>query len=199
MFNAAAIAFPLLASACGEVARAPSAHCEDIEPGVVTLIGEDSLTVYSKPDSSAGEWSTLAPGNSVEIAARTAEGWLGFDPGVAQAGNSGSFRYRWIAPGGAYDLQGDPVGLDVMWGPSPDVAYAMTFEPVAIYLEPDSLSTVIDHLPGASAAAIELAIAGWYEVDPSDGPSPTTMPGWIRNDAVSINGEIPRETILQDN
>jgi hypothetical protein len=86
-----------------------------------------------------------------------------------------------------------------VWGPSPDVAYAMTFEPVAIYLEPDSLSTVIDHLPEASAAAIELAIAGWYEVDPSDGPSPTTMPGWIRNDAVSINGEIPRETILQDN
>lgn len=180
----------LSAVACGEVARAPSVQSEDIEPGIVTLTAEESLTVYARPDGGAGEWGTLAPGDSVIIYARTAEGWLGFEPGVAQAGNSGSFRYRWIAPGGAYDLQGDPAGLDVVWGPSPDVAYAMTFGAVAIYLEPDSAAAVVDSLPGNSAAAILSSVQGWYLVDPSGGPSPGTASGWVNSGEISISGEL---------
>lgn len=190
MTHAILVAVLLSAVACGEVARAPSVQGEDIEPGIVTLTAEESLTVYARPDSSAGEWGTLAPGDSVSINVRTADGWLGFEPGVAQAGNSGSFRYRWIASGEPFSLVGNTASLQVVWGPSKGIIYAMTFGPVPVHADPDSLSAVVDSLPGNSAAAILSSVQGWYLVDPSEGPSPGTASGWVNSGEISISGEL---------
>jgi hypothetical protein len=157
----------------------------------VSAVSDDTLRVYLRPDSGSVVWAELPPGETLDVLARTSRGWLGFDPGVAQAGNSGSFRLRWLAPGGAYSLQGDPEALDVVWGPSPGVAYVMTFDPLPIYFEPDSASGVIDSLRGNAAAAIIEALPGWYRIDPVDGPYPGTIPGWVSGEAASINGPLP--------
>jgi len=160
----------------------------------VVLVAVDSLTIRARPDANDPRWAALAPGDSVEVTAVTRDGWLGFDPGVAQAGNSGSFRYRWIEPGGAYHVRGVLPALEVVWGPASGVAYAMTFNPVPIHPEPDSLSKVVDTLPGNSAAAIDSMVPGWYRVDPAQGPSSGTAPGWANADDVSISGDMPQET-----
>ena len=38
----------------------------------------------------------MSAGDTYDILARTAEGWVGFDPGVAQAGNIGLAHHRWV-------------------------------------------------------------------------------------------------------
>jgi len=189
----------LMLLCCGDEGTAADRLGAGFEPDILTAMATESLDVYLRPDSAGSVWFTLPPGESVDVMARTAGGWLGFDPGVAQAGNSGSFRYRWLPPGGPYSLDGDSESLGVVWGPVPEVAYAMTFDPVPVYLEPDSLSTVVGCLPENSAAAIEVAIQGWFEIDPSDGPSQATPPGWVRAGEVSINGEAPSMTRIEDN
>lgn len=54
------------------------------------------LTVYRLPDDSSEVFGILPAGETHEILARTADGWLGFDPGVAQAGNVGLAHHRWV-------------------------------------------------------------------------------------------------------
>jgi hypothetical protein len=54
------------------------------------------LTVYRLPLAGSEVFGTLPAGQSHEVLARTADGWVGFDPGIAQAGNTGLARLRWI-------------------------------------------------------------------------------------------------------
>jgi len=56
----------------------------------------EDLTVYRLPDVSSGVFGTMSSGDTYEALAQTADGWVGFDPGVAQAGNVGLARHRWI-------------------------------------------------------------------------------------------------------
>ena len=57
------------------------------------------VTIYMRPATTADVFSEQPAGFTTPIGARTSDGWLGFDPGVAQAANIGSFRLRWLAPG----------------------------------------------------------------------------------------------------
>lgn len=165
-----------------------TARDETVRSETVLITALDSLSVFSRPDPGMPEWGVLSPGDSIAPSARTSDGWIGFEPGVAQAGNSGSFRYRWVAPGGPYAVRGDPGSLEVVWGPAAGFSYAMTFDPVPVHAGPDSLSPVLDSLPGNSAAVITDRVPGWYLVDPSEGPSPGTAPGWVREERVSVSG-----------
>ena len=54
------------------------------------------LTAYRLPDISSDVFGTMSAGDTYEALARTADGWVGFDPGVAQAANVGLARHRWI-------------------------------------------------------------------------------------------------------
>jgi hypothetical protein len=56
----------------------------------------EDLTVYRLPDGSSGVFGTMPSGETYEVLAQTADGWVGFDPGVAQAPNVGLARHRWI-------------------------------------------------------------------------------------------------------
>lgn len=60
------------------------------------FISYSSLTVYRLPDASSDVFGTLPGGETHEVLAYTAGGWLGFDPGVAQAGNIGLAHHRWV-------------------------------------------------------------------------------------------------------
>ncbi len=44
----------------------------------------------------SGIFGTIGTGETFEALARTADGWIGFDPGIAQAGNIGLAHHRWV-------------------------------------------------------------------------------------------------------
>jgi len=79
----AALAVGIAAAGC-----TPQGPCE--------FTGITDLTVYRLPDLYSDVFGTLPAGETHEILARTANGWIGFDPGVAQAGNVGLAHHRWI-------------------------------------------------------------------------------------------------------
>ena len=56
-------------------------------------------TAYRESWLKADVFGTASAGDQTLALARTNDGWIGFDPGVAQAGNVGRTRLRWYAPG----------------------------------------------------------------------------------------------------
>ncbi len=57
--------------------------------GPCQFTGIKSLTAYRLPDPASDVFGTIPAGETHEVLARTTNGWIGFDPGVAQAGNTG--------------------------------------------------------------------------------------------------------------
>ncbi|MBN1429348.1 MAG: hypothetical protein JXB07_13325 [Anaerolineae bacterium] len=64
--------------------------------GACSFTGNTPLTAYRLPDATSDVFGTVPAGETREILARTADGWIGFDPGVAQAGNIGLAHHRWV-------------------------------------------------------------------------------------------------------
>ena len=64
------------------------------DPCVFTV--HETVTAYRLPDETSTPFTVFQPGDAWEVLARTADGWLGWDPGVAQAGNIGLARHRWV-------------------------------------------------------------------------------------------------------
>ena len=54
------------------------------------------IDVYRVPDASAPVWGVESGGITRPILARTADGWVGYDPGYAQAGNIGLAHHRYF-------------------------------------------------------------------------------------------------------
>lgn len=54
-----------------------------------------ALTAYRLPDITSDVFG-MVPGDTYKALAWTADGWVGFDPGIAQAGNVGLAHHRWI-------------------------------------------------------------------------------------------------------
>lgn len=64
--------------------------------GPCTFTANAAVTAYRLPDSGSEIFATLGSGESFAVLARTGDGWLGFDPGFAQAGNIGLAHHRWV-------------------------------------------------------------------------------------------------------
>ena len=65
-------------------------------PDTCTLTANTPVPAYRLPDAASDAFGTMPTGETYEVLARTADGWLGFDPGVAQAGNIGLAHHRWV-------------------------------------------------------------------------------------------------------
>lgn len=143
----------------------------------------DTLDIFSRPDSRSEIWSLLLPGEAVTLEVITATGWLGFEPGVAQAANTSSFRYRWLPPDSSIATD----SLPVVWAPKLDVSYVMTPVDTPVYPDQDTTSTPLATIPSNSAAAIIGITATWFKVDLLDSPLEEDIQGWILSEAVSIN------------
>ncbi len=70
--------------------------------GPCYFYGFTDLTVFRLPDPGSDIFGTLPAGESHEMLARTADGWIGFDPGIAQAGYTGLARHRWVKMKGTF-------------------------------------------------------------------------------------------------
>ena len=54
------------------------------------------LTAYRLPDASSDVFGPFPPADTYRALARTTDGWVGFDPGIAQAANIGLAHHRWV-------------------------------------------------------------------------------------------------------
>jgi hypothetical protein len=84
----------ILALLVGSLIMAACTPSSSAEPCVFTA--NEALTVYRLPDSASDVFGVISTGETFDVLARTAEGWVGFDPGVAQAGNIGLAHHRWV-------------------------------------------------------------------------------------------------------
>lgn len=160
----------------------------DYERSAPIVISVNDTTVsYTRPDSASTFFARLLPGDAVIVSAISSSGWLGFDPGVAQAGNVGVFRCRWVPPDDGYELLGDTAALSPSWTPGAGIPYAMALEDTPVLSGPDSLASVTDTLPAGSAAAIIERADEWYRVDLEQGPLERCVVGWVRMEGISVS------------
>ena len=164
-----------------EGAPPPAQPCE--------IVAEREVTVYQRPSSEATVFGSMAPGFRVHVQARTAAGWLGFDPGVAQAANVGVFRLRWVAGSSAIRLEGPCDRLPELVGPPAGICFTMPMDDVPVYTQPDGSSQVIATLvAGDYAAVIGRAADRWARVDLSVGNTGLDLSGWIEAATLNLSG-----------
>ena len=104
------------------------------------LTATDTVTAYNRPSAAANIFGTLGAGDSVQPDVKTSDGFYGFDPGVAQAGNVGVFRNRWILKTYQVDLTGSCSSLPVVVGPIANLCYAMVMGDTPVYTSADTTS-----------------------------------------------------------
>jgi hypothetical protein len=147
------------------------------------------VTIYERPSTLADVFSTQPAGFSTTFQARTANGWLGFDPGVAQAANIGPFRLRWIPPN-AKTISGACSSLPVVWGPPPGICFDMPMSDTSVYTDPDTSSAVLVvlHL-GDFTKVLGLNAGGdWAKVDLGPGNTGSSAVGWVNAATLNMNG-----------
>jgi hypothetical protein len=135
----------------------------------------------------------------VTIEGRTANGWLGFDPGVAQAANVGAFRLRWLDPEDPVRLEGDCDAVPKVVGPVPGVCYTMPMEETHVYQSPDTASAVVATMNWGDYAMV----LGWTPDEDGDGVRDWAkidlldlgeklgfdQPFWVEGSTLNLNGE----------
>lgn len=146
------------------------------------------VTIYERPSFEADIFSTLAAGSTTEIHGETDAGWLGFDPGIAQAANIGPFRLRWIHQGDV-SLTGDCSSVPEFWAPPPGVCFDMPMEDVGVHASPEAASAVLVVLHVEEfAAVLGLSGTGWAKVDLAPGNTGSTVIGWVEGNTLNMNG-----------
>lgn len=175
---------------------APTATGLPSGSGACTASALADFDVYDRPSHAADIFGVFTTGfPPARISGRTSDGWLGFDPGVAQAANIGVFRLRWMAPGAPVSLDGDCVSVPIeAWVPQPGVCYQMSMGPVEVHSAADPTSTVAHTLMLEEFVAVTgRTSAGWLSVNGDDGNVPGVI-GFIAETEMNVNGpcgEIP--------
>jgi hypothetical protein len=146
------------------------------------------MTVYQRPSIDAQVFGTLFPGDRVPVGAITEDGWLGFDPGVAQAANVGVFRLRWTQHTAAISLTGECSDLPVVTGPPPGVCFTMAAGDTPVFSQPDTSSTMIVTMHDGDYARVVGAARDWFRIDLSVGSVGIAESGWIGKQNVNLNG-----------
>lgn len=156
--------------------------------GDCVLYTDVQSTVYSRPSDQADVFGQVDAGFETMATARTADGWAGFDPGVAQAANIGIFRQRWIFFDDA-TFSGDCLSIpEEGWIPDPVACYTMPMEPTQVYSEPDSYAILATLDVQDFAAVLGLTDSGWAQVDLGLGNTGLTGIGWMDQAALNLSG-----------
>lgn len=153
-----------------------------------------SVKIYMRPSLQADVFGEASDIEDIRITARTEEGWLGFEPGVAQAPNVGPFRLRYLPPNGDYEKTGECGRLPLVATVAPDTCYVMTHtDTTNVYRTPEAGAEVVttipamDYVPATGRRGSEAN--QWIRVDArSKGGIPFPLTGWISSDEVDFNG-----------
>jgi len=151
----------------------------------VLLSPDDSLRVYCRPSAAAEVFGVVAPGESLMVCSRTAGGWLGFQPGVAQAGNIGPFRLRWVRPDSSA-MPADSIRLSWVEPLLPRAVYLMAYDTVRVFASPPGETEPLAVIPRNGWARVEArAPSGdWYLVRTESG-----CLGWSSLTAAGLSGD----------
>jgi hypothetical protein len=156
--------------------------------GACEIVADGGVAVYERPNIAAGLFGTLSPGDRMPAAAYTADGWFGFDPGVAQAANVGVFRNRWVEWGTAFHLEGACGALPLVVGPPPGVCFLMASTDTPVYAAADASSAVVATIHLEDYAKAIGRAEGWFKVDLSVGSVEIAQQGWITDALANLNG-----------
>jgi hypothetical protein len=158
-------------------------------PEPCSIVAQGDVTVYSRPSSNAAVFGSMASGFHVIPEGRTADGWLGFDPGVAQAANVGIFRLRWSEESSDIELEGACEDLPELVGPPAGVCFTMPMDGVIVYTEADVSSEVIATMRWGDYAAVTGKTKGdWARVDLGVGNVGMDLAGWVQGATLNLNG-----------
>lgn len=149
------------------------------------LSPRDSLRVYCRPSTASSPFGVLAPGESLMVCSRTVGGWLGFQPGVAQAGNIGPFRLRWVRPDSSA-MPADSVRLSWVEPLLPRAVYLMAYDTVRVFASPPGESEPLAVIPRNGWARVEARdpSGNWYLVRTESG-----CLGWSSLTAAGLSGD----------
>ncbi len=157
--------------------------------GPCELVAVDEVTVYDRPHITAAVFGTMVEGFRVQPQARTADGWWGFDPGVAQAANVGVFRLRWVQETASVRLEGSCGEVPEVMAPPPGVCFTMPMEDVLVLASPDPSAKVVATLgPGDYAEVLGTSTDGWAQVDLASGSMGLAIRGWVEAGTLNMNG-----------
>jgi photosystem II stability/assembly factor-like uncharacterized protein len=171
-----------------------------IEPGIIAsedtsieaacmLTAITEVTAYNRPSLEAEVFASMPLDMSFYVEARTSDGWIGFDPAYAQAGNIGVFHHRWVQEGDVLTLEGACDDLPVVVGPAPGVCFTMPMGDVPIYVEPDTSSEVLFMLYAEDYVEVEGETEdNWFLVNLNVGNLGVDLTGWMEGVHVNFNG-----------
>ncbi len=155
--------------------------------GPCTLVASKAITAYSRPSLQAAKFAELSAGERVPVGGTT-DGWIGFDPGVAQAANVGPFRLRWVQKTDAIKLEGACGSVPVVASLPPTACFQMFMEATPILdAARAGAATVANAKVGDYAQAI-AASDQWLQLDLSVGSLKQDRQGWIPRGASNVNG-----------
>lgn len=172
---------PAPAGAAGVGADWPAAF----QPDAASLCARTAKTqtvIYQRPAGSAPKFGQLAAGETVKLAARTADGWVGFDPATAQAANVGLLRLRWVRAADAFGTADVCAQLPVV--ALPTGCLLMAARPVAVRAEQRAGSAVLSTIPAGSYAHVEAQHNGWLRVTVPG----QREPGFVSVASANLNG-----------
>lgn len=159
--------------------------------GSCVLAVSASQTVYDRPSTEANVFGETGDGFSAQVQLRTVDGWVGFDPGVAQAANIGIFRYRWLHFDQIALSGGCAAVVEAAWVPGPTACYDMPMESVNVYSEADTSSDILATLEIEDfAAVLGFTGTGWAQVDLGNGNTGLTGIGWVEDFTLNLNGTL---------
>lgn len=156
--------------------------------GVCEIVADGSVTVYQRPGISAGIFGMFSMGDREQATTYTADGWIGFEPGVAQAGNVGVFRNRWVQTGAAFHLEGGCGGLPLVVGPPAGVCFTMAMADSPVHQNIDISSEIVATLHLGDYVEVTGKTASWIRVNLSVGSLGLSGEGWMTEDTVNYNG-----------
>lgn len=137
------------------------------------------VTVYMRASVASDEFGIL--GETVQATVRTADGFYGFDPGVAQGGNIGLFRMRWVLKTHDLTTSAGCANLPVVIPPIAGICYAMIMSDVPVYSSPDTTSSVLLTMHSGDYAMMAGGDSGWYTLDLNVGTPAIDNLGYIED------------------
>ncbi len=160
-------------------ATSPTGPCE--------LVASRAVTAYTRPSVQATKFGELSAGERVPVAGTT-DGWIGFEPGVAQAANVGPFRLRWVQKSDAIKLEGACNSLPVVASLPPTACFQMFMEATPILGAARVGAAIVANAKAGDYAQAIAASDQWLELDLNVGSLKQNQKGWIPRAEANFNG-----------
>lgn len=145
-----------------------------------------AATIYQRPGTSAAKFGQLTSGEKVTLAARTADGWVGFDPATAQAANVGIFRLRWVRATDAFGPTDQQCATLPLVQAPPAECLLMATHPVVVRSRAAADASSLSTIPTGSYARVrpQQTTKGWTEIEVPG----QAAPGYVAAADVDLSG-----------